>query len=143
VYSVGRKSFVSAILRLARERESLRIVADQVGNPTFAWDLASATALLLFGVRADAVSGVIEARGLYHLAGAGAVSRYDLARAVLELDPRKSEHRVTRIEPIATTDYPLPAARPAHAPLDCAKARQRFGIALPRWRDALARALRQ
>jgi dTDP-4-dehydrorhamnose reductase len=143
VYSVGRRSFVSSILRLAREREALRIVDDQVGSPTFAWDLACATALILFGMRGDVLAGVTEARGVYHLAGEGAVSRFALAKAVVDLDPRKSEHRIQRIDPIATSDYPLPAARPAFAPLDCRKARQRFGVALPAWRDALVRALRQ
>jgi dTDP-4-dehydrorhamnose reductase len=143
VYSLGRRSFVSSILRLARERDSLRVVADQVGSPTFAGDLACATALLLFGMRADAHAGIDQSRGVYHLAGGGAVSRSDLATAVLEFDPRKSEHRVRKVDPIATADYPLPAARPAFAPLDCQKAYERFGIALPHWKDALARALLQ
>jgi dTDP-4-dehydrorhamnose reductase len=143
VYSLGRRSFVSSILRLARERDSLRVVSDQVGSPTFAGDLAFATALLLFGMRDDAYAGIERSRGVYHFAGGGAVSRSDLATAVLELDPRKSEHRARRVDPIATAEYPLPAARPAFAPLDCGKARERFGIALPHWRDALARALLQ
>jgi len=143
VYSLGRKSFVSSILRLARERDTLRVVADQVGSPTFAGDLACATALLLFGLRRDPHAGIEQARGVYHLAGGGAVSRSDLAAAVLELDPRRSEHRVKRVDPIATADYPLPAARPAFAPLDCRKAHEAFGIGLPDWKDALARALLQ
>jgi dTDP-4-dehydrorhamnose reductase len=143
VYSLGRRSFVSSILRLARERDSLRVVADQVGSPTFAGDLAFAPALLLFGMRDDVRACVERSRGVYHLAGGGAVSRSDFAAAVLELDPRKSEHRARRVDPIATSEYPLPAARPAFAPLDCQKAHERFGIALPHWRDALARALLQ
>jgi dTDP-4-dehydrorhamnose reductase len=143
VYSLGRRSFVSSILRLARERDTLRVVGDQVGSPTFAGDLAGATALLLFGMRADAYAGIERSRGIYHLAGGGAVSRSDFATAILELDPRKGEHRARRIDPIATADYPLPAARPAFAPLDCRRARDVFGVALPDWKDALARALLQ
>ena len=143
VYSLGRKSFVSSILRLARERDTLRVVGDQVGSPTFAGDLACATALLLFGIRADAYAGIEQSRGVYHLAGGGAVSRSDFAAAILDLDPRKSEHRARRVDPIATADYPLPAARPAFAPLDCRKARDAFGITLPPWKDTLARALLQ
>jgi dTDP-4-dehydrorhamnose reductase len=143
VYSLGRRSFVSSILRLARERDALRVVADQVGSPTFAGDLAVATALILFGLRRD-VHGAIEAlRGIYHLAGAGATSRFDLAQATLDLDPRRGEQRVGRLEPVPTSEYPLPAARPAFAPLDCSKARERLGVALPAWREALARALAQ
>ena len=143
VYTLGRKSFVSAILRLARERETLRIVADQVGSPTFAWDLAGATALFLFGARSDAYAKFDAQRSVYHLAGGGATSRFELARAVIELDPKKSEHRVQHLEPIATSEYPLPALRPPYTPLDCAKARAALGIALPEWRASLARALAQ
>jgi len=143
VYSPGRRSFVASILRLARERESLRIVADQSGSPTFAGDLAMATALLIHGVRSDPFGAIDDARGVYHMAGGGVATRYDLATATIASDPRANEHRVKDVVPVPTTDYPLPAPRPAFAPLDCEKLRQRFGIALPPWRAALARALRQ
>jgi dTDP-4-dehydrorhamnose reductase len=143
VYSLGRRSFVSSILRLARERESLRVVADQVGSPTYAGDLAVATALILFGMRRDAYAGIDALHNVYHLAGGGVANRFELAQAVIELDPRRSEHRVQRLEPIGTAEYPLPAERPAYAPLDCTRARETFGVALPGWREALARALAQ
>jgi dTDP-4-dehydrorhamnose reductase len=142
VYTTWRKSFVSSILRLAREREALRIVSDQVGNPTFAGDLASVTGQLLYRVRADPFAAIDAARGVYHVAGGGQATRFELAVAALELDPRKQEHKVRKLEPIATSEYPLPAQRPAYAPLDCAKFRARFGLALPEWREALGRALR-
>jgi len=142
VYTTWRKSFVSSILRLARERETLRIVSDQVGNPTFAGDLANVTGQLLYGVRADPFAAIDAARGVYHVAGGGQATRFELAGAALELDPRKHEHKVRKLEPIASTEYPLPAQRPAHAPLDCTKFRARFGLALPEWREALGRALR-
>jgi dTDP-4-dehydrorhamnose reductase len=142
VYTKWRKSFVSAILRLARERELLRIVADQVGNPTFAGDLAAVTALLLYGMRGDPFAAIDEARGVYHVAGGGQATRFELAVATLESDPLKQEHKVSKMEPIATSEYPLPAQRPAFAPLDCAKFRGRFGLGMPEWREALGRALR-
>jgi dTDP-4-dehydrorhamnose reductase len=143
VYSLKRKSFVSSILRLARERTELRVVADQTGSPTFAGDLACATALLIYGVRHDPYGAIDAARGVYHLAGGGAATRFELATATIALDPRESEHRVLRVDPIKTADYPLPAPRPPFAPLDCQKARERFGVSLPHWKDALARALRE
>jgi dTDP-4-dehydrorhamnose reductase len=143
VYSPGRRSFVASILRLARERESLRIVADQSGSPTFAGDLAMATALLIHGVRNDPFGAIDDARGVYHMAGGGVATRFDLATATIASDPRASEHRVKDVVPVPTSDYPLPAPRPAFAPLDCQKLQHRFGIALPPWRAALARALRQ
>jgi dTDP-4-dehydrorhamnose reductase len=143
VYTKWRKSFVSSILRLAREREALRIVADQVGNPTFAGDLAVATALMLHGMRADPFGAIDEARGVYHVAGGGQATRFELAVLTLECDPRKQEHKVRKLEPIATSEYPLPAQRPAFAPLDCGKFKARFGVEMPAWREALGRALRE
>jgi dTDP-4-dehydrorhamnose reductase len=143
VYSPGRKSFVASILRLARERETLRIVADQAGSPTFAGDLAVATALLVHGFQRDPSAACDEARGIYHLAGTGETTRFELAKAVIALDPRAAEHRVRQVDPVPSSEYPLPAARPAYAPLDCTRMQQRFGLRLPPWRDALARALRQ
>ena len=142
VYSARRRSFVSSILKLARERDTLRVVADQVGSPTFARDLAFATASLLYGVRHDPFGAVDDARGVYHLAGSGTATRLELATAAIASDPRAEEHRVRHVEGVTTADYPLPAPRPAFAPLDCEKIRRRFGIALPPWREALARALR-
>ncbi len=143
VYSPGRRSFVASILKAARERETLRVVADQSGSPTFAGDLAVATALLLRGVQRDPFAALDEARGVYHLAGAGVATRFELAKAALASDPRAAEHRVRHVEPVGSAEYPLPAARPAYAPLDCTKIRERFGVTLPPWREALARALRQ
>jgi dTDP-4-dehydrorhamnose reductase len=143
VYSPRRRSFVASILRLAREREVLRIVSDQVGSPTFAGDLACATALLVYGIRKDPFGAADDARGIYHLAGGGVATRYELAAATIASDPNAGEHRVRHVEPVSTSEYPLPAPRPAFAPLDCGKMERRFGISLPPWRDALARALRQ
>ena len=141
VWSLRRKSFVSAMLRLARERPGLAVVADQVGNPTFCRDLAVALALVLHRMGERAPEALREARGVYHLAGTGACTRYDLAAAAIALDPKRAEHVVETIAPIATHEYPLPAARPLRTELDCSRFHARFGVALPPWREALARAL--
>jgi dTDP-4-dehydrorhamnose reductase len=142
VFGVESRSFVSTILSLARHRDELRIVSDQVGSPTFARDLAAATAQILRRVRVDPHGALHEARGVYHVAGSGAASRYELACAALDLDPHKTAHRVLSIVPVSSHERPLPAARPAYAPLDCASVRERFGVSLPHWRDGLARFLR-
>ena len=141
VYSLRRKSFVTTMLRLAREREELAVVTDQIGSPTFCRDLAQAVALILYGCRTNAVEAIAEARGIYHLAGSGSVSRYDFTRAILELDPRRSEHRVKQLRPIRAAEFPLPARRPRATPLDGTKAFAQWGIRLAPWRDALGRAL--
>jgi dTDP-4-dehydrorhamnose reductase len=141
VYSLRRKSFVTTMLRLAREREELAIVTDQIGSPTFCRDLAQGVAVILYGYRANVVESVRAARGLYHLAGGGSVSRYDFTRAILDLDPRASEHRTRELRPIESAAFPLPARRPRATPLDSNKAFATWGVRLPPWREALARAL--
>jgi dTDP-4-dehydrorhamnose reductase len=143
VYSPRRRSFVTSILKAARERETLRVVSDQVGNPTFAGDLAGATALLVYGMRKDPFAAIDEAKGIYHLAGGGSASRFELAKAAIAADPNAGEHRVREVLPVPSSDYPLPAPRPEFASLDCEKMQRRFGIALPPWQEALARSLRQ
>ena len=141
VYSLRRRSFVSTMLKLGRTRPSLRVVADQVGCPTFCRELGQATALLLYGSRAHLLETFTEARGVYHLAGGGSATRAELAKATLELARHPEGQALATIEPIPSSAYPLPAARPAYAPLDCSKLAARFGIALPPWRESLARAL--
>ncbi len=141
VYSLRRYSFVSSVLRLARQREALRMVSDQVANPTFCRDLAQATALLLFGARGRLFETFDEARGVYHVAGEGGTSRYELAKAAIELDPARAEHKVRSLDPIASSEFPAPAARPSQATLDCSRFAERFGIRLPPWRESLERAL--
>lgn len=141
VYSLRRKSFISAILRGARERDALKVVADQIGNPTWCRDLAVATALLLHSNRGSLNATFTEARGVYHCAGTGHVSRHELAVAALELDPGKAAHKAKVVEPVPSSAYVLPAKRPTFAPLDTSKLAARFGIQLPPWRDSLRFAL--
>lgn len=140
VWSLRRKSFVSAILGAARTREVMKVVDDQIGSPTWARDLAVATAMVLFDARRDPFRHFDDLRGLYHLAGAGVTTRHAFASAAIELDPKKSEHVVKTIEAVPSSAFPMPAKRPKFAPLDCDKAHSRLGIALPDWRDALVRA---
>jgi dTDP-4-dehydrorhamnose reductase len=140
VWSLRRKSFVSAILGAARTREQMKVVEDQIGSPTWARDLAVATAMVLFDARRDPHAYATEHRGLYHLAGSGVTTRHAFASAAIELDPKKSEHVVKSIEKVPSSAFPMPAKRPRFAPLDCDKARNALGVALPDWRDALIRA---
>ncbi len=142
VYSTRRKSFVSAILKLAREKKELKVVTDQVGSPTFCRDLARATDAIIERLGDRPGEAAAAARGVYHAAGEGACSRYELARAVLELDPKRSEHTVTSIEPVTADAFPAPAVRPAYTPLDCERLSHVFGVALAPWQEALAEALR-
>jgi dTDP-4-dehydrorhamnose reductase len=141
VYGLRRASFVRTMLRLARSKETLRVVDDQVGCPTAAHELALATSLVLFGARRDPFAELSPLRGLYHLAGGGHCSRLELARAAIELDPLRDEHRVQQVLPTSSAELAMAAQRPAFAPLDCNKARDVLGVALPPWRETLARVL--
>jgi len=141
VYSLRRKSFVSMIHRLAREKKELRIVRDQIGSPTFCRDLARASAVLVGRLGKDPGERAAELKGVYHAAGEGWCSRYDLATAVIELDPNRREHVVESVEPATTDAFPTPARRPGNAPLDCEKFSKAFNVRLLPWRLALAEAL--
>lgn len=130
VYAPYGHNFLLTILRLAAERDELRVVSDQVGAPTSALAIARATA------------GLIErsssATGLYHLSAGGATSWYGFARAILEGRP---DMRAERVVPISSAEYPAPAPRPAYSVLSNEKLFRDFGLALPDWRTGLEEVL--
>jgi dTDP-4-dehydrorhamnose reductase len=139
VYGVHGGNFVKTVLRLAKERDELRIVADQFGAPTWARDLAQATATAL-GVWQhrdwDEKSG-----GLYHLTAGGRTSWHQYAEEIVRLarafDPALAAKSL-EIKPIATHEYPVPAKRPANSVLASDRIQANFGIKLPEWQDSLA-----
>jgi len=131
-------NFVTKVLGWARQRETLRIVDDQISNPTWARMLAEATALTL--VRS--IDYVSERPGVYHLAGDGFTSRYAWAKEILKLDPNSHEQVIRDLLPAATADFPGPARRPLLSALDCTKFKSTFGLHLPDWRQSLELAIR-
>ena len=141
VYSLRGDGFVSKVLKWARSQETLRIVSDQIGSPTWARALAEITSLMLARGGDDPSVFFLGRSGIYHLGGLGTVSRLDFARAILRLDPRRDEQIVTRLEPALTADFPTPAVRPLRTDLDCARFEQTFGFCLPEWEKALGLAL--
>ena len=141
VYSLRRDSFVTKVLEWSRSKNSLRIVSDQVSNPTWCRMLAEITAQLLAMGGSDVVGWLGERRGIYHLAGSGRASRLEWAQAILEMDPRREEQTVKEIHPALTSDFPSPAERPLHSALKCDRFRDTFGLSLPDWREALKLAM--
>ena len=137
VYSMRQGGFVTKVLTWAREQKTLCIVQDQVSGPTSARMLAEATALLLAKAGSDPVNFLGERQGLYHLAGEGSCSRFEWAKTILDLDPRKDDQRVTQIEPANSAEFPSPARRPGNSGLNCDKFADIFGIRLPPWQTAL------
>lgn len=141
VYSMRQGGFVTKVLQWARDQETLRVVDDQISSPTWARMLAEATALALAQGRDDPAGYIREKAGLYHLAGSGACSRYEWAKAILELDPQKSEQKVRQLLPAKSSQFPTPAERPLVSVLDCGKFEQVFGLRLPEWGETLKLAI--
>jgi dTDP-4-dehydrorhamnose reductase len=137
VYSLRGDSFITKVLGWARQNETLRIVDDQISNPTWARMLAEFAALIL--VQGKDLIG--ERRGLYHLAGTGHTSRFEWARKILELDPRKEEQICKEILPALTSDFPTPAERPLCSALKCTLFQDVFGICMPSWQGTLGLAM--
>ena len=134
VYGLHGANFMKTMLRLGRERDELRVVADQVGAPTWTRHLADVTGLIL--ARRDVPVG------LYHLAAAGETSWHGYAEAIFAEAQRAGlMEKSPAVHRIASADYPLPARRPANSRLDCTKFRRDFDLALPDWRIGLTDCL--
>jgi dTDP-4-dehydrorhamnose reductase len=141
VYSTRQGGFVTKVLQWARSQAELRLVTDQVGNPTWARAMAEITAQLLARAGQPPFEWLRERKGIYHLAGLGSASRYEWAQAILECDPRRQEQTVKRILPGLTADFPTPAVRPLFSALDCSRFSETFQLQLPPWQDALRLAM--
>lgn len=141
VYSLRRDSFVTKVLSWARNQSELRIVDDQISNPTWCRALASATALLVARAGEKPAGWISERRGLYHLAGEGFASRLEWAKLILDFDQHKDQQIAVKVEAAKTMDYPTPAQRPLFSALNCEKFVGTFSIQLPKWQDALALAM--
>ena len=128
LYTEFAGNFMKTMLRLGTERDSLGIIADQIGSPTYGVDLASA---LL-----DIIASEKKAYGIYHYSNEGAISWYDFAQAIFELG-----NVDIRVNPLKTSEYPTKATRPAFSVMDKTKIKTTFGIKVPYWRDSLKIAL--
>lgn len=128
VYSKFGNNFVKTMLRLMGERESLNVVSDQVGSPTYAADLAKALLDMVVAIDANpSLPG-----GIYHYSNEGVISWYDFAVAIAEISGSKCQ-----VNPIPTSAYPTPAKRPAYSVLSKEKIKRDFVVEIPAWRDSL------
>jgi dTDP-4-dehydrorhamnose reductase len=133
VYSPFGANFVRTMLRLGEAREEVGVVADQLGNPTSAIDIADAVLTIAARLRSDPAP---ELRGVFHVTGGGEASWADFAEAIFACAERCGRKPV-RVKRITTADYPTPAKRPANSRLDCSKLARLYGVALPDWRPSL------
>ena len=134
VYGARGQNFMLTIMRLAREREKLRIVSDQFGCPTWSRMIAETTALALKQVLATASPA--QFTGIYHLAASGHTNWHGFASSIVDLMPT-DQKKCKQVEPITTAEYPLPARRPAYSVLSCEKLKRTFGLQLPSWDESL------
>jgi dTDP-4-dehydrorhamnose reductase len=152
VYATQGRNFLLTILRLATQKQELRIVADQIGSPTTGREIAAATVKSISqlmdkeeGVRSLATTG-----GIYHMTAEGETSWYEFTKAILEEAASKTQHLswvnaatkgmpllTRRVLPVTTAEYPTPAHRPAYSVLSTRRRHDRFGVRLPAWRAQL------
>jgi dTDP-4-dehydrorhamnose reductase len=157
VYSTRGRNFLLTILRLATEREELRIVQDQVGSPTWSREIAAATFRILTQLlqQGSGAAGFSKFGGIYHMTASGQTSWHDFATAILEAARQVPSETpwfsvVTRgkpfiakhIVPISTAEYPTPASRPGYSVLSNSRLLQEFGIALAGWQAQLHRCMK-
>lgn len=133
VFGVYGTNFVKTMLRLGRERHELRVVADQIGGPTEARDIADAILTIAAAFRQPGFSGW----GIHHLAGAPSTSWYEFADTIFA----RARPPVPRLVAIDSQDYPAQAARPRNSTLDCGRIRRVFNLEQPDWRVSLSRVL--
>lgn len=144
VYGLRGKNFLLTILRLAREREELKIVDDQIGAPTWSRMIAEATAQIVARCSAAGANPDLqEVTGVYHLTAAGETSWYGFAQAILNHPALLNTYASTfkaqslKLLPISTTNYPTPAQRPAYSVLNNARVHRLFNVQLPTWDTGL------
>lgn len=138
VYGARGQNFMLTMMRLARERERLRVVSDQFGCPTWSRLIAETTALALKQVLGARDPGAFT--GEYHLAASGQTSWHGFAEAIIGSMP-EPEKKCKVIEPITTSEYPVAAKRPTYSVLACEKLHRTFGLKLPDWRESLGQVL--
>jgi dTDP-4-dehydrorhamnose reductase len=125
LYSEFGNNFVKTMLKLGAERDELKIIADQVGTPTYGIDLA--------GCLLDIITSRKTAYGIYHYSNEGVTSWYDFAKGIFDISGTD-----VNVLPIRTAEYPTKATRPAYSVMDKTKIKHTFGIGIPYWRDSLA-----
>jgi dTDP-4-dehydrorhamnose reductase len=126
LYSAFGNNFVKTMIKYGSERDSLNVVFDQIGTPTYARDLAKAILDIL------PLAMTTEDIVVYHYSNEGVASWYDFAKAI-----HKFANITCEVNPITTKDYPLPAERPFYSVLDKAKIKKKFAIEIPYWRDSV------
>lgn len=134
LYGVHGHNFVKTMLRLRREKKTVKVVDDQTGCPTYAADLAGA----ILSMADHILAGKKTPWGTYHYCGAGPVTWCGFAQAIFEIAGKYEASAAAKVIPITSAQYPTPVKRPANSVLDCSKIEKQFGIQPRPWIDSLA-----
>lgn len=138
IYGARGRNFLRTMLRLAHEREELRVVNDQIGVPTPARLVAQVTALAVSVLRPHGdVRAPSGATGVFHVSARGETSWFDFATRVLARDPNRAAQRCHGITPVSTAEFATPARRPAYSVLNPSKLEQQFHLRMPEWTSLL------
>lgn len=129
LYSAFGNNFVKTMVRLGNEKPELGVIADQIGSPTNAADLARAILAIISSVESGEKSFE---RGIYHYSNEGVASWYDFTKAIFDIKGINC-----LVKPIASEDYPSPVKRPPYSVLNKSKIKRNFGLKIPYWRDSL------
>ncbi len=135
IYGPHGRNFVLTMLALSQSRDRIGVVADQIGNPSYSFDIAAGILQV-----ATAFTAGRGRSGVFHMAGAQAASWAEFARAIFESGGKRGL-QVAEVDPLPTSAYPTLAARPPNSRLNCAKLEEIFGVSLPGWRASLDKCL--
>lgn len=130
LYSEFANNFVKTMLKLGADRDELSIIADQIGSPTYAIDLA--------GAILDVIASGKTEYGVYHYSNEGSISWFDFAKGIFDISNTQ-----VKVNPIPTSAYPTRATRPKFSVMDKTKIKTTFGIEVPYWRDSLIKCIEQ
>ncbi len=141
VYGPHGKNFVLTMLRLGRERDSLKIVDDQIGAPTSSIEIANATSKITAGVLSGQFGKAANWAGIYNMTCSGTVSWCGFARAIFSRAPQLLDGKTPTVSAIPSSEFPTPARRPLNSVLSSEKLGGRFGVQLAPWEAALDQVL--
>ncbi len=137
VYGLRGKNFMLTMLRLAQEREELKVVDDQIGTPNWSGMIAETTTQMLKSVNLNNSDLFASKSGTYHLSASGKTSWYGFAKAIFALSSQSNERKLKKLHPICSSEYPTTAKRPTYSQLNAQKLSDAFGLILPTWKESL------
>lgn len=137
LYSKDNPCFLTRVISWSKAQKVIRLVDDQIGSPTSASMVADQVQLIIKKFQSPWYSSIERFKGIYHLAGSGAVSKFEWGKTILEFNPEKEQQITEKVLPAKTADFPSAAKRPFYSALNCQKYSETFGFEIPDWKKSL------